>query len=63
MISEASLALVLDSDKLPYKQVGGGGVLTPMAALGDVYIERLKVYYGLRVRSEVVFGSEEKKRR
>ena len=63
MISEAGLALALDFDKLPYKQVGGAGVLTPMAALGDVYIERLKQYYGLHVESEAVSGEEGRKRR
>jgi short subunit dehydrogenase-like uncharacterized protein len=60
MISEAGLALALDFSKLPYKQVGGAGVLTPMAALGDVYIERLKQYY---VESEVVSGEERRNRR
>lgn len=54
MISEAGLALALDFNKLPYRQVGGAGVLTPMAALGDVYIDRMKRYYGLQVESEVV---------
>ena len=63
MISEAALALALDFNKLPYKQVGGAGVLTPMAALGDVYIERLEKYYGLRVESEVVSGGGGKERR
>lgn len=63
MISEAGLALALDFDKLPYKQTGGAGVLTPMAALGDVYIERMKTYYGLRVRNEIVSGAEGRKRR
>ena len=32
-------SLTLDLNKYPYKQIGGAGVLTPMAALGDVYIE------------------------
>jgi len=63
MISEAGLALALNLNKLPYKQIGGGGVLTPMAALGDVYIERMKKYYGLEVESEVVSGDEGKKQR
>jgi len=57
MISEAGLALARDFNKLPYQQVGGTGVLTPMAALGDVYIERMKKYYGLQVESEVVSGN------
>jgi short subunit dehydrogenase-like uncharacterized protein len=63
MISEAALALALDFNKLPYKRVGGAGVLTPMAALGDVYIERMKKYYGLQVESEVLPDYEGKKRR
>ena len=63
MISEAALALALDFNKIPYKQVGGAGVLTPMAALGDIYIERLEKYYGLRVESEVVSGGGGKERR
>lgn len=63
MISEAGLALALDFNKLPYRQIGGAGVLTPMAALGDVYIERMKQYYGLQVESEVVSGDEDRKRR
>jgi hypothetical protein len=62
MISEAGLALTLDFSELPYKQSGGAGVLTPMAALGEVYIERMK-YYELRVQSEVVSGDEGRKRR
>ena len=63
MISEAGLALALDFNKLPYKQIGGAGVLSPMAALGDVYIERLEKYYGLKVESEVISGDEGRKRR
>jgi len=63
IVSEAGLALAVDFDKLPYKQVGGAGVLTPMSALGDVYIERMKKYFGLYVESEVVSGDEAKKRR
>lgn len=63
MISEAGLALALDFNKLPYKQIGGAGVLTPMTALGDVYIERMKKYYGLQVESEVVSCNEGRKRR
>jgi len=45
MISEADLALALDVDRLPYKQIGGAGALTPITALRDVYIERGKKYY------------------
>jgi len=63
IISEAGLALALDFDKLPYKQVGGAGVLTPMSALWDVLIERMKKNYGLQVESEVVSGPEGRKER
>ena len=63
MISEAGLALALDFNKLPYKEVGGAGVLTPMAALGDVYIEQMRKYYGLQVESEIVSGYEGRKQR
>jgi len=63
IISEAGLALALDFNKLPYKQVGGAGVLTPMSALGDVLIERMKKNYGLQVESEVISGPEGRKQR
>lgn len=54
MISEASLCLALDFDKLPYKWVEGGGILTPMSALGEVYTERMKKYAGLEIESKVI---------
>ncbi|GMU62489.1 MAG: hypothetical protein AMXMBFR34_42520 [Myxococcaceae bacterium] len=38
MLSQASLALVLDLDRLPKR----AGVLTPVTALGDVLVERLR---------------------
>jgi len=38
MTSEAALAIVLNSDELPYLKTGGGGALTPVTALGDVLI-------------------------
>ena len=41
MISEASLSLKPDFDKLPYKQVEGGGAPTLISVLGDVYVERI----------------------
>jgi len=63
MISEAGLALALNFGNLPYKQSGGGGVMTPMSALGDVYIERMKKYYGLQVESGVISGDEGRERR
>jgi short subunit dehydrogenase-like uncharacterized protein len=41
MISEAALAVIKDHDRLP-ETAQAGGPLTPVTALGDVYIERLK---------------------
>ena len=53
MISESALALVLNIEKLP--ALGRkGGVLTPMSALGDVLIERLKETGRFQFTSEVV---------
>jgi len=41
MIAESALSIVLSYDELP--PLGRqGGVLTPVSALGDVLIERLK---------------------
>ena len=63
MISKAGLTLMLDFNKLPYKEVGGAGVLTLMAALGNIYIEQMRNYYGLRVESKVMSGYEGRKQR
>lgn len=38
MLGESALALALDGDRLP----GGGGVLTPATAMGDVLVQRLR---------------------
>jgi len=38
MTSEAALVIVLNFDELPYLETGGGLVLTPVTALGDVLI-------------------------
>lgn len=38
MLGESALSLVVDRDRLP----GGGGVLTPATALGDVLVQRLR---------------------
>jgi short subunit dehydrogenase-like uncharacterized protein len=53
MISEAALALVFDTNKLP-ALARRGGVLTPMSALGDVLIERLKETGRFRFTSDIV---------
>ena len=53
MISEAALALVFDTNKLP-ALARRGGVLTPMSALGDVLIERLKETGRFRFTSQIV---------
>jgi short subunit dehydrogenase-like uncharacterized protein len=53
MITEAALALVLDSDKLP--EIGKkGGVLTPMSALGQVLLERMEGTGRWKFESEVI---------
>jgi short subunit dehydrogenase-like uncharacterized protein len=61
MIAESALSLVLDFKALPYRVVGGGGILTPMSALGDVLIRRLRDYAEFTFESEVVPQAESKK--
>jgi len=61
MISEAALAIVLNFDELPYPKTGGGGVLTPMTALGDVLIRRLEGFAGVTISSESIKSGESKK--
>ena len=61
MISEAALAIVLNSNELPYRRTGGGGVLTPVTALGDVLIRRLEDFAGVTVTSENIKSGESKK--
>jgi short subunit dehydrogenase-like uncharacterized protein len=56
MISESALALVFDTPKLP-ALARRGGVLTPMSALGDVLIERLKDTGRFEFTSEIVPGT------
>lgn len=53
MISESALALVFSHDKLP-NLARKGGVLTPMSALGDVLIERLRDTGRFEFTSEVI---------
>lgn len=66
MLGESALALVQDTERLP--ALGKmGGVLTPMTALGDVLIERLKKTGQFEFESEVVLegmgeGEERKTR-
>jgi short subunit dehydrogenase-like uncharacterized protein len=53
MISEAALSIALSHEQLP--ELGQrGGVLTPMSALGDVLIERLKASGKFEFESEVL---------
>lgn len=52
MISESALALLKPTKLTPIAQEGG--VLTPMSALGDVLIKRLKATGRFEVESEVV---------
>jgi short subunit dehydrogenase-like uncharacterized protein len=61
MISEAALAIVLNFDELPYLKAGGGGVLTPATALGDVLIRRLEDFAGVTISSESIKSGENKK--
>jgi short subunit dehydrogenase-like uncharacterized protein len=56
MISEAALALVFDTNKLP-ALARRGGFLTPMSGLGDVLIERLKETGRFRFTNEIVDAS------
>jgi short subunit dehydrogenase-like uncharacterized protein len=53
---EASLSILLDFDKLP-KLGQEGGVLTPMSALGDVFVGRLERTGRFMQHSEVVSGA------
>jgi short subunit dehydrogenase-like uncharacterized protein len=53
MIAESALSIVFSFDKLPH--LGRrGGILTPMSALGDVLIERLKGSGKFEFESEVM---------
>jgi short subunit dehydrogenase-like uncharacterized protein len=61
MISEAALAILLNFDELPYRKTGGGGVLTPATALGDVLIRRLEDFAGVTISSESIKSGETKK--
>ena len=61
MISETALAILLDFDELPYLKTGGGGVLTPVTALGDVLIRRLESFAGITISSESIKPGESKK--
>ena len=61
MTSEAALAILLNFDELPYKKIGGGGVLTPATALGDVLIRRLEDFAGVTISSESIKRGETKK--
>ena len=66
MLGESALALAQDTERLP-TLARMGGVLTPMTALGDVLIERLKKTGQFEFESEVVLegmgDSEERKTR
>lgn len=61
MTSEAALAILLSFDQLPYWKTGGGGVLTPAAALGDVLIRRLEDFAMVTISSESMRTGENKK--
>lgn len=57
MLGESALSLLLDNDRLP-ALAKLGGVLTPMTALGDVLIERLKATKVFEFESEVILEGE-----
>jgi len=62
MTSEAALAILLNFDELPYRKTGGGGgILTPATALGDVLIRRLESFAGVNISTESIKGRETKK--
>jgi len=61
MTSEATLAIVLNFNELPYLKTGGGGVLTLVTALGDVLIWRLEDFAGVTIPSESIKSGESKK--
>jgi len=42
MVTAAALCLALHRDELPAKNIGGGGILTPASAFGNVLVDRLK---------------------
>ena len=54
MVAESALCLLNPSKLSPLAQEGG--VLTPMSALGDVLIKRLKATGKFEVDSEVLEG-------
>lgn len=61
MVSEAALAILLNFGELPYRRTGGGGVLTPATALGDILIRRLEDFVGVSISSENIKNGETKK--
>jgi len=61
MTSEAALAILLNFGELPFRKTGGGGVLTPATALGDVLIRRLEDFAGVTISSESIKSGETKK--
>lgn len=53
MFAESALALALDHERLPVL-AQGGGVLTPMSALGNVLLARMKKTGRWDIKSEIV---------
>jgi len=62
MIAESALSIALNKDEIPYKLVGGAGILTTMTALGDVLIERLRKYANFTIESEIISDESRKDR-
>ncbi|THH17089.1 hypothetical protein EW146_g3650 [Bondarzewia mesenterica] len=61
MLGECALALLLDRERLP-ALAHHGGILTPMSALGDVLIERLRDTGDFEFESEIMVEDEEGKK-
>ncbi|EGO00593.1 hypothetical protein SERLA73DRAFT_178436 [Serpula lacrymans var. lacrymans S7.3] len=57
MISESALGLLLDQNELP-AHGRQGGILTPMSALGDVLLDRLRQSGRFEIESEVILSNK-----
>lgn len=58
MLGESALALAQDTERLP-KLAKHGGVLTPMAAMGDVIIGRMKTTGQFEFESKLLSEGED----
>ena len=62
MLAESALALLLNRQELP-PLAKTGGVLTPVAAFGDVLVKRLEASGRISFESEVILGPGEESRK